>query len=61
MYNKDSNVRNEISNIISKAKLVPTAEHEGEKIGLFSGFNNLTIIKDSKVTDAKGIIIRRLI
>lgn len=61
MCDKNGNVRNEAGDIIGKAELVPEAEREGEKTGPFADFDNPTVTKDGKVTDAKGTVIGRLI
>ncbi|RFU27349.1 hypothetical protein B7463_g9009, partial [Scytalidium lignicola] len=61
MCDKNGNVMSEAGDILGKAELVSEAEREGEKTGPFSDFDNPTVTKDGKVTDARGVIIGRLI
>jgi hypothetical protein len=61
MCDKNGNILNEMGEIVGKAELVPEAEREGEKTGLFDDFDNPTVTKDGKVADAKGTIIGRLV
>jgi hypothetical protein len=61
MCDKEGNVRAEDGTIIGRAELVPESEREGQKEGIFSGFDNPKVTKDGKVADSQGVIIGRLI
>jgi hypothetical protein len=61
MCDKNGNVLNEMGEVVGKAELVPEAEREGDKTGPFADFDNPTVTKDGKVSDAKGLIIGRLV
>jgi len=61
MCDREGNVKNEMGDNVGRAELVPEGEREGEKTGPFADFDNPTISKDGKVTDAKGLVIGRLI
>jgi len=60
MCDKDGNVRGEDGTVIGRAELVPESEREGQKEGIFSGFDNPKVTKDGKVADSQGAIIGRL-
>lgn len=61
MCDKNGNIWNEGGDIVGKAELVPESEREGEKEGIFSGFEGLTVDKDGKVVDTKGTVVGRLV
>lgn len=61
MCDREGNVKNEMGDNIGRAELVPEGEREGEKTGPFADFDNATVSKDGKITDAKGLVIGRLI
>lgn len=61
MCDKNGNIWNEGGDIVGKAELVPESEREGQKEGIFTGFDGLTVDKNGKVVDAKGAIVGRLV
>lgn len=60
MCDKDGNVWNDGGQVVGRAELVPDSEREGEKEGIFAGFEGLTVNKEGKIVDAKGAIVGRL-
>jgi hypothetical protein len=61
MCDKNGNVMSEAGDIIGRAELVSESEREGEKTGPFSDFDGLSVAKEGKVTDARGVVVGRLI
>ncbi|KAK7219305.1 hypothetical protein V2G26_007308 [Clonostachys chloroleuca] len=61
MCDKEGNVRNEAGDIVGKAEVVPEAEREGSKEGLFAELFGLTITKDGKVVTPSNVVVGRLI
>lgn len=61
MCDREGNVKNEMGETVGRAELVPESEREGEKTGPFADFDNPTVSKEGKITDAKGLVIGRLV
>ncbi|KAL2066830.1 hypothetical protein VTL71DRAFT_1254 [Oculimacula yallundae] len=61
MSDKNGDIWDDGGKVVGKAELVPESERDGQKEGIFTGFDSPTVTKDGKVADSKGTIIGRLI
>ncbi|KAK2747929.1 hypothetical protein FQN57_001520 [Myotisia sp. PD_48] len=61
MCDKNGDIWDEGGNIVGKASLIPESEREGQKQGPFAGLEGLTVDKNGKVVNAKGVIVGRLV